>query len=346
MPGHDIIVAGASAGGVEALSRLVSGLPPDLPAAVFVVLHLPAGGSSVLPNILQRAGRLPARHARDGDPIRHGQIYVAPPGLHVLVAKEQVRLGRGPRENGLRPAADPLFRSAARAYGRRVVGVVLSGALDDGTLGLRTIKLHGGTAIAQDPQEAAFPSMPASALENIDLDYCLPIAEIAVTLDRLAREPLPAGGEEEDPVLGELEAIEAGETELELALHKHGELPAEASGFTCPECHGALWEMPNGHLARYECRVGHRFTAEGLLAQQSEELEAAIWAAYRALKEKGALARRMATRAEEAGRTLAAARFGEQAVESEHRAVLIEHALNSLDPAAKPSALGGTAVLT
>jgi two-component system chemotaxis response regulator CheB len=187
MPVHDIVVLGASAGGVEALGQLVSHLPADLPAALLVVLHTPPTRESRLPAILDRAGPLAAAHARDGERIRAGQIYVAPPNYHLTVEHESLRLVQGPTENGFRPAADPLFRTAARAYGARVVGVVLSGALDDGAAGLRAIKQHGGVAVAQDPDEAVVTSMPRSAIRLNHVDHVLPTAEIAALLVQLAQ---------------------------------------------------------------------------------------------------------------------------------------------------------------
>ncbi|HET8632488.1 MAG TPA: chemotaxis protein CheB [Thermomicrobiales bacterium] len=210
MPGHDIIVVGASSGGVEALTRLVGGLPDDLPAAVFVVLHVPPTATSMLPRILMRYGPLPARHAADGDPIRRGEILVAPPDRHLLVQRGRVRVLRGPRENRHRPAVDPLFRSAAYAYGPRVVGVVLSGALDDGTAGLLAIKRRGGLAVVQDPAEALFPGMPESAVGHVAVDHCLPVAQMGPLQAGLAREPAPEEGA--FPVPRDLE-LEVGRTE-------------------------------------------------------------------------------------------------------------------------------------
>ena len=186
MPGHDIIVIGASAGGVEALRELAHGLPSNLPAAVFIVLHIPPGGPSRLPSILNQSGPRRARHAINGAAIERGQLYVAPPDHHLLVERERVRVVRGPKENRARPAADPLFRSAAHAYGTRVVGVVLSGSLDDGTAGLAAIKRRGGLTVAQDPEDALYPGMPRCARENVALDHCLPVAGIAPLLGRLA----------------------------------------------------------------------------------------------------------------------------------------------------------------
>jgi two-component system chemotaxis response regulator CheB len=182
-----VVTIGGSSGGVEALARLVGGLPADLPAAVLVVVHFPEGTPSALPRILSRSGPLEAVHPGDGDLVGKGRIYVAPPGLHLLVEDGRVRLARGPKENGHRPALDPLFRTAALAYGPRAVGVVLTGSLDDGTAGLATIKARGGVAAVQGPKDALFRSMPESALRYVDVDYCLPVDEMATLLAWLSR---------------------------------------------------------------------------------------------------------------------------------------------------------------
>lgn len=187
MPGHDIIVIGASAGGVEALVTLVGSLPADLPAAVFIVLHIPAQGSSVLPHILSRSGRHVALHPKDGDVIERGKMYVAPPDHHLLLNHDTIRIVRGPKENRHRPAIDPLFRSAATIYKQRVIGVVLTGSLDDGTAGLLAIKQSGGLAIVQDPEDALYPSMPLHAMNTVNVDYVLPVREIGPLLVRLVR---------------------------------------------------------------------------------------------------------------------------------------------------------------
>src|SRR3954470_2925577 len=186
MPSHDIIVIGASAGGVETLKALVRGLPAELPAAVFVVLHVAPGGPGYLPQILAKAGPLPASFPEDGEAIANGRIYVAPPDHHLLLEPGRVRVVRGPKENRHRPAADPLFRSAAWAYGPRVIGVVLSGTLDDGAAGLWAIKSCGGVAIVQDPEDALFDEMPASALASVDADHVAPLEELPLILAELA----------------------------------------------------------------------------------------------------------------------------------------------------------------
>jgi two-component system chemotaxis response regulator CheB len=326
MPGHDVIVVGASAGGVEALARLVSRLPADLPASLFVVLHLPASGRSMLPQILSSKSRLSAEHPEDGAPTKYGRIYVAPPDRHLMVESGRVRLVRGPRENGHRPAVDVLFRSAARSYGARVIGVVLSGALDDGTAGLLAVKRRGGVAIVQDPAEALFAGMPGSALDNVDVDHCLCLGEMAPLLVQLAHEPVEAGGAE--PVSGDMD-FESELAKLDLQAVERDPRPGQPSVFTCPECHGNLWEIQDGELIRFRCRVGHAYSADSLQAGQSEALEAALWTALRALEEKAALARRLGTRARERGHLRAEALFHEQEHAAEHSAGLVRDVLVS-----------------
>jgi two-component system chemotaxis response regulator CheB len=250
MPGRDVVVVGGSAGGVEAMARLVAGLPADFPGALFFVLHLPAQASSALPTILARHGPLPAHHAVDGERVEPGQIYVAPPDHHLIVDRGVVRLGRGPRENRHRPSIDVLFRSAARAYGPRVVGVVLSGTLDDGTAGLATIKRLGGAAIVQDPEDALMPSMPMSALEHVEPEHTAAAADIPALLARLAAEPLPERGAPTVP--DELEK-ESEIAELDPAALE-GQRPGRPATFGCPDCGGTLWELEESGLMRFRCR--------------------------------------------------------------------------------------------
>ena len=339
MPGRDVIVIGASAGGVDALKQLAQGLPADLPAAVFVVLHVPAQGPSVLPRILSRAGPLPASHPADGEEIRHGRVYVAPPDFHLLVKPGHVRVARGPRENGHRPAADALFRTAARSYGPRVVGVVLSGVLDDGTAGLTAVKQAGGLAVVQHPDDALYDGMPRSALDNVAIDHCLPVADLPALLVRLANEPVPeaAPGPSAD-----LEK-EADMAELEPgATHSH-DRPGTPSAFGCPDCGGVLWELHDGELLRFRCRVGHAWSSESLLAKQSDGLEAALWVALRALEEQAALSDRMAQRASGRGQAAAATHFRNQAADATQHAEAVRQVLltRRLDPDARPFPTNG-----
>lgn len=324
MPGHDVIVIGASAGGVEALRQLVKQLPPDLPAALFVVLHVPASGPSVLPRILERAGSLSVIHAEDGQAIRPGWIYVAPPDRHLLVRRGYVQLVRSPREHGHRPAVDPLFRTAARTYGTRVVGVVLSGNLDDGTSGLHAVKIFGGVAVVQDPDDALYTGMPTSAIENVDCDYVLPISELAPLLVRLAHEPV---AEEEGEIMAADVETEADFVQEDIDEVERGERPRGSSTLTCPECGGVLWELDQGELIRFRCHVGHAYSGESLYAEQSETLEAALWTATRALEERAMLVRRLASRARERGHTRALERFQAQAEEAEAGAAVVRGVL-------------------
>jgi two-component system chemotaxis response regulator CheB len=326
MPDHDVVVVGASAGGVEALTRLTTSLPDDLSAAVVVVLHLPATGTSALPEILCRHGPLPAAHVKDGEPVQPGRIYVAPPDHHVLLRTGHLRLSRGPRENGHRPAIDPLFRSAAREYATGVIGVVLSGALDDGTAGLLAIKSRGGVAVVQDPADALYPGMPGNALEHVQVDHVAAAASMGQLLvgliaDRLEPPPDPAPSEMRAEVAMEGFSLEAME----------GAHPGQPSGFSCPDCNGVLWQIRDGGLERYRCRVGHAWSPESLLTQQSEALEAALWVALRSLEERAALARRLAEPAHQRGHSITATRFEEQAAEAQQAARLVRDLLLQRD---------------
>jgi two-component system chemotaxis response regulator CheB len=315
LPGNDIVLIGASAGGVQALAQVIGGLPRDLPAAVFVVLHTSPDSHSVLPSILNRVGTLDACHAEDGEPIEPGRVYVAPPDFHLMIEDSRVRLSRGPTENGHRPAVDVLFRTAASACGRRVVGVVLTGNLDDGTAGLAAIKQSGGIAIVQDPKEADYPGMPMSAIENVQVDHVLPLNEIAPLLARLARQPLPEV-DDDPPEEAAQEEPTAMSTKPEDEGEAAGAREGQASGFTCPECGGALWEKLDSPL-HFRCRTGHAYSPETLLAKQADNLEGTLWAAVRALEENAALARRMEKRMRQAGNETVRTRY-------EHRAQAAE----------------------
>lgn len=329
MANRDVIVIGASAGGVQALMTLVAALPRDLPAAVFIVLHIPSDVPSLLPDILARESRLEVAHAINAEKIRHTKIYVAPPNHHLLIEDGRVKLVHGPKENLHRPSIDALFRSAARWAGPRVIGVVLTGARDDGRLGMRAIKQRGGMAIVQDPFEAPFPSMPMSVMQDVKVDHSVPVREIAPLLYRLSQETV--ADEWGYPVHDEIE-IEARIAEQEM---ESGELIASVeklgtiSKLTCPDCHGALWEMRDEAMLRYRCHVGHAFSAESLNEGQSQMLEVALWSAVRALEEKMILSRRIVERARKANHARAAMLFERRALEAEeHSSVLRQLLLN------------------
>jgi two-component system, chemotaxis family, protein-glutamate methylesterase/glutaminase len=294
MSGHDIIVIGTSAGGVEALQVLVRGLPRDLPAAVFIVLHVAPTGPSYLAEIRTRAGPLPATQGVDGEVITPSRIYLAPPDHHLLVELGLVRVTRGPKENRFRPAVDALFRSAAYTYGPRVVGVILTGALDDGTAGLWAVKDRGGLAVVQDSHDAAHASMPESALRYVAVDHCLPLAKIAPTLIRLANEPAPAEGGY--PVSKKL-AIETCIAREDQAVDAGILALGQVSPYTCPECHGVLVQLQDGGLTRFRCHTGHAYSLSTLLADVTQTLVNSLWSTLRAMQESVFLLRHLATQA-------------------------------------------------
>lgn len=322
-----LILIGASAGGVDALSTIFAALPVNLPAAILVVTHVGAR-KSVLPEILAKTSALPVRFAEDREPVRPGRILLAPPDRHMLVAnaagQATIELTRGPKENHTRPAIDPLFRSAAAAFGPKVVGVILSGYLDDGTVGLQAIKACGGKVLVQDPQEAVASSMPQSALENVDVDWCLPLAQIAPALLALASgkpTPLP-------PMLPAPQWIDVenrfarGKGDMEQL-----EKIAAPSTFTCPECQGTLWELHDQRLQRFRCHTGHSFTAKILGELQHEKAEEAIWAAVRALQEKEKLYQSLAAKARDWLHAGTAGEYAEKARQAGEQAEVLKRTL-------------------
>ena len=294
---RDLIVIGGSAGALEALRTLFSRLPSDLPAAILVTVHIPADFPSILPELLKSWSAWPAVHPSGSEPLQHGKIYVAPPDFHLRLQDGSVELSRGPRENRHRPAIDVLFRTAARSYGRRVIGVVLSGQLDDGSSGLMAIRMRGGTGIVQDPADALSSQMPTCAIQYAGADYVVGVTQIPDLLNRLTREPLLAAAPEANLFTpdGIEEEAEVSTLEGTPVKHKHG----KPSAFACPECSGVLWELEEGELLRFRCRVGHAYTADALRVALSDHSEDALWAAMRALEEKAALLLRMSTRVQE-----------------------------------------------
>ena len=327
--GHDIVVIGASAGGVEATREVVSRLPETLEAAVFVVVHLPRGSHSLLPEILARSGPLPVVKPKDGASIRRGTIYVGPPDHHLLIHDGRILLARGPHHNRHRPAIDPLFWSAAKFYSTRVVGVVLTGTLDDGTAGLATIKARGGVAIVQDPKTAAFSSMPASALAYVDAER-VPLTEVGPAIARAVEREAPALDLPSTGQLDEVMSSVAGET-------TNMERIGTPSVYACPECHGTLWESDQDGVPQYRCRVGHSYTADSLLAEHDGSMEATLWAALRALEENVGLRNRLAERMEALHQREAAGRYRERARESERHASALRGLLTSdRGPSANP----------
>lgn len=308
---RDIIVIGASAGGVTTLRRLLSEIPPSIGAAIFVVLHTAEEGPGMLADVLARNASMPAAFARDKLKIENGHIYVAPPGFHLMLRKGLIRVTRGPRENRHRPAIDALFRSAAKAFGHRVIGVILTGFLNDGTAGLLAIQEAGGITVVQDPHDAEFSSMPANALEHVKVNYCLPLAEIPPLLVQLAS-GAPVPQRTTKPKIRALREV-------------------RPSIYTCPECHGTLWETEDGEILRFRCRVGHSYTAESMIEDQTYSLERTLWAAVRGLEERADIARRVAIRVR-ASNPLVARRFEEKAESARENARTIQALLTNGRP--------------
>jgi two-component system chemotaxis response regulator CheB len=320
---HDVVVVGASAGGVEALTRFVAGLPADLPAAVLVVLHIPARAPSALPAILSRSGPLPARTAGEDEPLVAGTILVAPPDLHLVLRESGATVVRGPRENGHRPSIDALFRTAAVHLGPRVVAVVLSGSDDDGTSGAVAVRQRGGLVAVQDPEDAVYRTMPASVAHRAAPVAAVPAAELGpVVADLVSKAPGP-----QPSAMDALEQEAAVDENLEDAVL--GERNGEPSGYSCPDCSGVLFVQLEAPVLRFRCRIGHAWTADGLVAQQDLTVETALWSAVRTLQEKAELSERLAHRAQDDGRRVSANHFQEAAREAHQSARVLRELLSS-----------------
>ncbi|MBV8674114.1 MAG: chemotaxis protein CheB, partial [Acidobacteriaceae bacterium] len=294
MAHRDLIVIGASAGGIEALQQLLATLPTHLDAAILIVLHTARHAGSLLPEILQRASGREVKHPEDHTPIEKGKIYIAPPDYHMLVEDGALRVIQGPRENLHRPAIDPLFRSAASYYGERVIGIILTGLLDDGTSGLMVVRASGGAAIVQDPKSALFSSMPKSALEQVPDARVLAIEEmpaaiLALTHEEIAVDLTVNGRASKADQAQAFEESKISETDM--SEIENEERPGRPSAFACPDCGGVLWEMEQDGFLRFRCRVGHAYTARNLGAEQRHAVETALWSALRALEESASMFR-------------------------------------------------------
>ena len=350
MPNRDVIVVGASAGGVEVLKSLVEGLPAELPAAVLIVLHVAPSSPSILPRLLRRRSVLPVDFAREGEPLQMGRVYVAPPDRHLVVEPDRVRVTAAPRENHSRPAIDPLFRSAALAFGPRVIGVILSGRLDDGTAGLWAVKDRGGTAVVQDPEDALHPDMPRNALQYTRADHIVPAAELAPLLVRLVREGVSPAPDQPASRALELEVRIAMEDN---ALRAGVMALGPVSPYTCPECHGALVRLEESGIPRFRCHTGHAFSLDSLLAAITENVEETLWSALRAVEESVILLREAADRTagdvDANGPGAADPRFEQKAREAEARAelirqVVLRHQALSLESIRAASAVASASV--
>jgi len=307
---------------------LAEALPGDFGAPVFVTLHIPSDSPSLLPQLLSRKGKLRAKHPEDGEAYKAGVIYVAPPDQHMLIERNgRLRVVRGPRENRHRPAIDPLFRSAAAAAGPKVIGAILTGTLDDGTAGLRAIKEAGGVAVVQDPADAVYRSMPESALENVDVDYVLPLRDIPKKLSELLGQEPPAQE-------GSVQSLEAMMMENRFSEMDPDALQGEGrrghpSAFSCPDCGGVLWEIDEEDYLRFRCRVGHAFSPESMIGAQNDMLEQALWSALKTLEENAHLSKRLADRERQRGHKWMAVRFEEREKDALARAEAIQRVLAS-----------------
>lgn len=319
-PDKRIIVIGASTGGLDAIKRLITDLPPDFDIPIFIVWHMGTEGQGVMPSVLNKLNKIYAAHAVDGETIMQNRIYVAPPDHHLLIEDSLIRLSRGPKENHFRPAVDPLFRSASYHYGQRVIGIVLSGALDDGTAGLWRIKDNGGIAIVQDPNNAEAPSMPESALREVVVDYCIPVSEMAAVLTAISREQMPKNTQhiKDDKTKIEI-GISAGDTKYDRGSLKIGEF----SPFTCPECHGVLSKITDGTLTRFRCHTGHAFSVDTLLTLISEKVENNLYFAMSGIEESMMLLNHIGDHLAEVNRTKLAALYFKKANDAALRADLL-----------------------
>lgn len=321
-----MVVVGASAGGVEALRQLISALPADFSAAMLVVLHVPPGSRSALPHILARAGQLPAKQAEDGDELLPGRVLVAGPDQHLTMNDGKVTLTRGPMEKGHRPAVDVLFRSAARVAGPRVIGVVLSGALDDGTDGLAMVRSCGGVGVVQDPADALHAGMPRAAIEGARPDHVVGVAEMADLLVRLIQEQIDVAPGA--PWIGSdsIESDSAADTDSPAGIPSI-QLVEHPTDFHCPDCHGPLALGEGGDVVSFQCRLGHSWSADRLLAAQSSGVEGALWTALRNLEDKASLTRDMGRLAADRGNRRTAQLFAELSAEADNAAQLVRNLL-------------------
>ncbi|GAB3765816.1 chemotaxis protein CheB [Spirosoma pomorum] len=321
MAKRDIVVIGSSAGGIYALKELMSLLPKSFDASIFIVQHVSSYSPSYLPDILSHVGTLKATHPMDGELIQPGRIYIAPPDHHLLIEYNRVMVKKGPKENRFRPSIDALFRSAAYTYGPRVIGVVLTGMLNDGTSGMWSVKRLGGTTIIQAPEDAMYTSMPSSVLEYVEVDHIVPIAKMGALLTELITETIPEKQsllyDEEERIVAEIN-IAAESSAFEQGILGLGEL----TPLTCPECNGALISIKEGKLIRYRCHTGHAFTASSLLAETTKSIEESFWKAAKSLEETVILLEQSGKQFAEGGNTEAAEQFYEKAQQARERAKL------------------------
>lgn len=312
-----IIVIGASTGGVDALKRLVARLPGDLPAALCVVLHMSPHHPTRLHEILSDNGPLPARLARDGDPIAPGTICVGVPDRHLLVKADSLGVVFGPRENRSRPSIDVLFRSAAAYHATRVTAVLLTGNLDDGVSGLAGVKRCGGVAIVQDPADCEAPDLPQAAIAQVPVDHILPLGGIAAILPEILAQPVRPRPEIPEEIREEVKVSEHEVPDLD-----HMQAMGEPTPYTCPECGGSLWKARN-EPTRYICHTGHAFSQESYLNGQAEVIENSLWSAMRYVQERIDVLQKMSAAERGRGRDRFAAELDRKVADMKHHVLVV-----------------------
>ncbi len=326
MANRDILAIGTSAGGFEALRFLAREFPRDLPASVLVVIHLSSQFRSMLDALLTQAGPLPATFAVDGEKLERSRIYIAPPGRHLLVQNEGLRLGLGPRENNARPALDPLFRSAGLCCGARAIGAVLTGTMGDGAAGLAALKQCGGITVVQDPSDAAFPEMPATALTRTEPDHVVGLAGMPALFEKLVRQPAGQRAPVDEAMAYEVNIASGGRASMS-EMDRIG----RRSVLACPDCHGVMWEINEDELVRYRCHVGHAYSAELMSLALDDNLRRALGSALRTLDERIAFARKLESEARLSGRTRIAASWASKASEFEEEAKVVRDSIRRTD---------------
>jgi two-component system, chemotaxis family, protein-glutamate methylesterase/glutaminase len=315
MVNHDIVVMGSSAGGIEALTQVLAGLPADVPAALFIVQHTAPDAPGLLDRVLSRGCALPVQNATNRLEIEHGHVYVAPPDHHLMVDRSFMYTTQGPHENRSRPAVDPLFRSAAVTHGPRVIGVILSGTLDDGASGLAAVKRCGGIAVVQDPQDAAYPDMPQNASDAVDVDHSVPLRDMAGLLSRLIAMPPGLSSSPPADLLTEVEIARTGFSEQQTI-----EPISDPASLACPECGGPIWKIRDPRVDRYRCRVGHAYTARAMTEEMSVATERSLWAAIQMMDQQARMLDRFAKDEQEKGRERRGASLSARARDSAEHA--------------------------
>ncbi len=338
MSNRDILAIGASAGGVQALIKLAGAFRPDLPAAVLVTLHLSSQFRSSLDELLMRVGPLPAAFAADGERLRKGRIYIAPPDRHLLIDGERIVLGAGPRENNSRPAIDPMLRSAAVCCCDRTIGVVLTGTLGDGASGLWAVKQCGGITVVQDPRAAAFPEMPQTALELAGPDHVVDLEHMPALLDSLVHQP---SGEPRKSPPGMAFEVQIARGERAYVMNEMDQI-GQRSVLSCPDCHGVMWEVHEGRLARYRCHVGHTCAADLMDLALDNNLRRALGSAQRALEERVALADKLYRQAERSGHRHLVSTWSARRREYEQEMTVIREAIRRMEELAAGAKLRPT----